>query len=323
MMESKKIIKVSFQHGYADMSRYLSKRLFTEYQIEINNKNCIECDYWIVYGNLPHGTEEAIVNPENVFLITTELDGYLSERFLKQFSKVITLDTHYKTNNLVYDSLGLPWFINKSFDELYDQKNVAKSKLLSMVVSNKSDISYTRNYKIRYDFAMAAAKYFGDKIDVFGRGFNELKQKEDGLYPYKFSIALENVPLYNGISEKIADCFLAHTFPLYWDCPNIEKYFSPQSYARLDIMDIDSSLQIIDRIISTTEYYEDHLNDLITAKVKYLEQYSFLALLTKVVNRHGNPHFSEEKVMVKKNNNLVSKIKINSLNKIYSFLSNF
>lgn len=318
---NKKIIKVSFQHGYADMSRYLSKRLFTEYQIEINNKNCIECDYWIVYGNLPHGTEEAIVNPENVFLITTELDGYLSERFLKQFSKVITLDTHYKTNNLVYDSLGLPWFINKSFDELYDQKNVAKSKLLSMVVSNKSDISYTRNYKIRYDFAMAAMKYFGDKIDVFGRGFNELKQKEDGLYPYKFSIALENVPLYNGISEKIADCFLTHTFPLYWDCPNIDRFFPIDSIYRIDIMDISYSLKIIDSVINNDNYYESHLESLIVAKKKYLNLYSFHATLIKIIKTFGNNGQKKSKVSIKNNNNLKSRIKTYSLNKIYKILS--
>jgi hypothetical protein len=43
-----------------------------------------------------------------------------------------------------------------------------------------------------------------------------------------FHIAIENTKNINYISEKILDCFMSYTIPIYWGCPNISDYFNPE-----------------------------------------------------------------------------------------------
>ena len=60
---------------------------------------------------------------------------------------------------------------------------------------------------------------------MFGIGFNPIKGKIEGLKDYKFSIAIENSYADNECSEKISDCFLTGTIPIYYGTPNIGDYF--------------------------------------------------------------------------------------------------
>ena len=318
-MDKKKIIKVTFFHKDAYMSRYISQEFFKDYILEINNLQCIECDFWIIYGGLPIGNESVNVNPKNIFLITAEFEGGYSQKFLKQFEKVITLDTKLQADNLVYGHVGYPWFINNSFDELYHLDNVKKTKLISVIASDYSNITYSRNYKIRYDFVMALKHHFGDKIDVFGRGFNTLKNKDEGLVDYKFSIAIENMPIPYNISEKLTDCFLTHTFRLYYDCPNINRFYDDKSYAKLDIMDHDYSIKLIENILETENYYENHLNHVIEAKKKYLVEYSFQATLVNIASKFGNMNLPKEKMNIKADNQLKNRIKLKLINSIHNY----
>lgn len=62
-------------------------------------------------------------------------------------------------------------------------------------------------------------------FDMFGLGFKEIGGKIEGLKDYRFSISIENDCLVNGASEKISDCFLTGTIPIYYGCPNIGDYF--------------------------------------------------------------------------------------------------
>lgn len=41
-----------------------------------------------------------------------------------------------------------------------------------------------------------------------------------------FHIAIENTKNHNYISEKIIDCFMSYTIPIYWGCPNLSEYFN-------------------------------------------------------------------------------------------------
>lgn len=44
--------------------------------------------------------------------------------------------------------------------------------------------------------------------------------------PFRFSIVIENCQQENYFTEKIVDCFLCKTVPIYWGCPNISDFFS-------------------------------------------------------------------------------------------------
>ena len=105
-------------------------------------------------------------------------------------------------------------------------------KLISMITSNKT---FTEQQKFRVDFA----NKHKDKIDVFGRGFNEILNKEDGLNDYMFSVCIENATMDTYFTEKILDCFATGTIPIYKGTKKILNYFDPEGIIFLDDIDID------------------------------------------------------------------------------------
>jgi len=95
-----------------------------------------------------------------------------------------------------------------------------KTKLVSAISSAKA---FLPGHVTRLEFINSIK----DKVDLFGRGINEIPSKLDGLAEYAFSVAIENVYTDDYyFSEKIVDCFLTGTVPIYYGCPNIHKFFN-------------------------------------------------------------------------------------------------
>jgi len=66
----------------------------------------------------------------------------------------------------------------------------------------------------------------GEQLDLYGRGFNEIASKEEGLCDYMFSVVVENGFYKSYFTEKIMDCFATGTIPVYTGSPDIGKYFN-------------------------------------------------------------------------------------------------
>ena len=104
-----------------------------------------------------------------------------------------------------------------------------KSKLCSVIMSNKE---WNAGHRQRLSILNHIKN---DKIDGFGKACkNYIENKIDGLKDYMFSIAMENEappflfdPSNDYFSEKILDCFLSGTIPIYLGNPRISKYFNP------------------------------------------------------------------------------------------------
>lgn len=94
-----------------------------------------------------------------------------------------------------------------------------KTKNVSMITSNKS---FTSGHKARLQFV---SKY-RDKFDLFGRGFTPLKDKEEALCDYRFSVCIENGIDELFFTEKILDCFATGTIPIYLGATKIDKFFN-------------------------------------------------------------------------------------------------
>ena len=71
------------------------------------------------------------------------------------------------------------------------------------------------------------------KLDFFGKGFNPIENKEEGLSDYRFSVAIENCSVPNYFTEKIGDCFATGTIPVYIGCTNIDTFFNPDGIIHL------------------------------------------------------------------------------------------
>lgn len=81
-----------------------------------------------------------------------------------------------------------------------------------------------------YSFRREVASYVvtHKKVDCFGKGIKEILGKREALAPYFFSIAMENTANNYYFSEKLIDCILLETVPIYFGCPGINTLLDPR-----------------------------------------------------------------------------------------------
>ena len=118
--------------------------------------------------------------------------------------------------------------------ELENHKMHDKSKLVSMFVSSKEKFD---GHKLRHTIAKEwiPKMGFSDKIEIFGPGVdNPIRLKSDGCKDFMFMIATENMKEKNYFSEKILDCFITGTIPIYWGAPNIGDFFDARGIITFD-----------------------------------------------------------------------------------------
>ncbi|HLW06429.1 MAG TPA: glycosyltransferase family 10, partial [Marinilabiliaceae bacterium] len=166
---------------------------------------------------------------------------------------------------------------SKSYDDLKSSPLPDKTKLISVITSNKA---FTQGHQDRIDFVKKLKGYYGDKLDVFGRGINGFDDKWDVLAPYKYHIALENSSSKYYWTEKISDCYLTNTFPIYYGCINITDYFPENSVETINIYEFDKAIAIIDKVIGD-DCYEKCKKELLQSKELVLEDYNMFIMIAK------------------------------------------
>lgn len=98
-----------------------------------------------------------------------------------------------------------------------------KTAMCSLIASEKRD---TEGHKLRHAVA-DWARDTGRDVAVMGRGYTPFERKSDGLAPYRYSVVIENVRETNYFSEKLVDAVLCSTVPIYWGCPNLDRFIDP------------------------------------------------------------------------------------------------
>lgn len=252
-------------------------------------------DFWVVQGKGLRQSESCIVAPENTILLSTEPRSVLvyPKAYTNQFGMVCTCQEKTKHPNVVMGPPILPWFVGYrqssdgkcistfDFDNLSTSPPPEKTKLISVITSNKA---FTKGHLDRIKFVEKLKLYYGDKIDIFGRGINDFDDKWDVLAPYKYHISIENSSQPYYWTEKISDCFLAETFPLYYGCTNISEYFPENSFKTIDIHDFEQSINIIDQIISKNTY-EMQKNTLHECKQLVLGKYNMFNYIASLCDQ--------------------------------------
>jgi hypothetical protein len=296
----KYIIKISQPTEWQNKINITSPReegIWGDFQFIIT-KEKIECDYWIVLGDLPE-TEEAICPEENVIYITDEAhsEKRYDQSFLYQFAAIITAREDIFHNKLIVAPYMCAWFLIKNFDFLKSLKpdSISKSKTLSAVCSN---LTILEGQKKRFAFINQMMGHFKNRFDVYGRGFNEVDDKFDALINYQYSIAIENSHLPRYFSEKIADCFLTYTMPIYYGCSNILDYFPEDAIILIDIKDFEGGIDKIEEAIMSSRY-KKNLGSLIEARNIYFEKYHQLQAITKILEERFDNQNNKKNIQLK------------------------
>lgn len=266
-----------------------------------------ECDFWVVFVDVTD-VERCRCDPANTLFVAVEPPSYwqYNEAFLSQFAEVWTTDPDTAHPNRSLTNPALPWYIGsrfrgktsddghafKTFEEIENEWPVAKSRPLSIISSN---LQVTPEHVRRYDFVCGLKQHFGDRLDVFGRGFDPIEDKAQGILPYRYHIALENSGFPHYWTEKLADAYLGGAMPIYWGCPDIDAYFPDRSMVRIDIDDPAGAIATIEETLAS-DPYEDRLADISEARRRILYEHNLFARLEQAIA--GRPIGAKETVRI-------------------------
>jgi hypothetical protein len=247
-------------------------------------------DFWVVMDKAIRSKESCSIAPENTVLLITEPKSVINypRKYRDQFAMVCSCQEKLNHRNVVYTPAILPWFVGwqlkngkpeytLDYDFLERNPIPQKSKLISVITSNKA---FTKGHHDRIAFVEKLKKHYGDKLDVFGQGFNDFEDKWNVLAPYKYHISIENSSSKYYWTEKISDCYLTGTFPLYFGCTNLNEYFPENSYKPIDIHRFDEAVNIIDQTIANNEF-EKNQEVLESCKRLVMDDYNMFNLIAK------------------------------------------
>ena len=137
------------------------------------------------------------------------------------------------------------------------------------------------------------------EFDLFGRGFQPIENKFNGINPYKYTIAAENYIDKDYFTEKIIDAFLSLSMPIYYGCPNITDYFPKESMIRVDLNNREESLEKIKEAVAT-KLWDKNKEAIVYAKELILNKYQLFPMLAGVIRNIAatQPKITYEKVMI-------------------------
>lgn len=161
-------------------------------------------------------------------LLESSANSEASAKSISHINQYRTIFTHNPSllachPNYHFNPHGMSW----AYHEHDLIESPPKSKLTSMITSNLSNLP---GHKLRLSIAKKIYEK-GYPVDIFGRGISwgpYIEERRDGVAPYLFNIAIENCQSQNYFTEKLIDCFVVRTIPLYWGCPNIADFFNPK-----------------------------------------------------------------------------------------------
>ena len=246
---------------------------------EVSTDSDLPADVVVVFNSLKFDRR---LTGRTGFFFKWDYEPILSDHSAHSFDKVYSF-RQYPNKHVEIAPPILDWWIDKSFDELVDLPVPEKPHSLSAIASTKEMIE---GHRIRNEFIESAHTAL-PSIHLFGHGREcELGNKWDGIAGYKYSIAIENSSIDNYWTEKISDCLLAYTVPVYFGAPNIYDFFPRESIIWLPISDSDNALAVLRSIISSDEW-SSRLDAVGQARSLILKKYSLFAQLSRIIDEYG------------------------------------
>lgn len=199
---------------------------------------------------LIHGCE-----PKSINNITKEII-----EFHKYFDKIYSFDEEVLSNceNSELFQFGSCWVLTDKIGELimkeseFQEKGFDKKFKVSFIKSNKNSLE---GHKLRNSVPELIKNKKFEPLHM-----QNIPIKFPLFKDSMFHIAIENTRENNYFSEKVIDCFMTKTVPIYWGCPNIGGIFDEKGIITFNNL---NELNVI--LENLTE--EDYVN-----RLKYIEK---------------------------------------------------
>jgi hypothetical protein len=175
------------------------------------------------------------------------------------------------------------WHLGISFDDVVSLDVSSKYFDISCIASTKQDLPGHSN---RFEFVQQLEQS-NLAVSVFGRGRSQPlpNGKLEGLLPYRYSIAIENTAHNDYFTEKVMDCWLAGTVPIYYGALNLEEYFPKDSFIRLNTLDYEDFAKRVKAGEFSQEGFEQRRAAVSQARETVIENFSMNAMILSMLER--------------------------------------
>lgn len=200
---------------------------------------------------------------------------------VNEFKFVGYHDVHYNNNE---------WHLSKTYEQLMTQEVIKTKNILSTVLSEKY---FDPGHVKRVDF-VKFLEVKGLTVDVYGSNkfgwsnyMGELPphQKDDGIFPYKYTFNVENHSLRGYYTEKLIDGILGESLVFYHGCPNIRDYIDMRAIVWLELSNFEKDYEIVKRAIEE-DWWSQRIEYIRAEKQKILNELQFFPRLEKIINEN-------------------------------------
>lgn len=149
----------------------------------------------------------------------------------------------------------------------------------------KSSKNYLPGHKLRHEVDKVIRKKRNFELLYPDRCDNTEKK-----YLFKdsmFHICIENSRYENYISEKLIDCFMSYTVPIYWGAPNVHEIFNPKGFITFNTpeeLDVILDNLTIEDYTNRISFMEENYN------ISYKDYAFFFDRINQIIN---NLNFKE------------------------------
>ena len=246
-------------------SKFFSKEVFEQKSKEIQH-----LDFSLFVDDIPTQDDLSEIN----IMVLEEPNEYfglnnwaIENKHL--FSAILTWDDRVlnSCDNALFLPFGHTWFKPYQYEKTHEKKfeiahlcgilnktygHNIRHELMARKEEIKIPINFHKTIGDRYNIEDARI----GKETVFGNSM--------------FGIAIENFSHRGYFSEKILDCFLMKTVPIYWGCSNINEFFNQDGIIQIDNVD-----DIINHSKKMTKWwynsYERAIDDNYQRALKYVD----------------------------------------------------
>jgi len=205
-----------------------------------------------------------------------------------QFSAIFTWDDMVLNNcsNALLLPYGESWVDADGFDVI-NRKHDKKFEISFLRGNNLKTYGHSIRHELynRRNEISAPISFHSNIIVNNNKTINDLiTGKIDVLENFKYNISIENVSRNGYFTEKLIDCFLMRTIPIYWGCSNINAYFDVSGMIlvqnvdtliyecnRLSDGDYESRLESIERNYNIALKYKNYVRRIKQLVIDILE----------------------------------------------------
>jgi hypothetical protein len=154
--------------------------------------------------------------------------------------------------------------------EVYNTINVGRKKLMISSLTGRKNMGapghslrqlFYMNQRLLPSYFKWFRSSFGDPLPNIQKNpiiAGDIHEKDKLFLDYQFSLVIENSRQANYFSEKLIDCLITKTLPIYWGCPNISKWFDTRGWIILESESI-AELRMKTRVMPNYNDYQESI----------------------------------------------------------------